>query len=220
MQPYKYFTTLVVLYVVIGISSLPLGYKLVQLGPFLISGGAFFVPFRFLIGDILAEVYGYKIARKQIFNLVISGFVFSIFAYTIIHLPSPPGWEHQAAYDYVLGKVLYITAVAPLGIIVGSNINMYIVSKLRILLKNRFFFVRSISASISGELIQYTIVTTLIFVGTLPASKIAHLIIYNYCVQLVFVFTLAIPASFVARKIRNAEGIDLSKEVVKFNPFK
>jgi uncharacterized integral membrane protein (TIGR00697 family) len=219
MKNFKFFPTLIILYVVIGISSLPLGYKLIQIGPFLLSAGALFVPFRFMLGDILSEVYGYKLASKQILNLILSSFIFSLSSYFIIRLPSPPYWHNEAAFQFVLGHLLYITTVAAIGILIGSNINMYIVSKLKYIMNGKYFILRSFVASITGELTQYIIVISLLYFRILSVEKILELIINDYLIQLILLSIAAVPSTMITYLLKKHENIDNNSIGVKFNPF-
>ncbi|OGT06649.1 MAG: hypothetical protein A2103_03520 [Gammaproteobacteria bacterium GWF2_41_13] len=219
-ERYKYQDLVIILYVAFALTSLPLGYKLIQFGPFIFSGAAFLVPLRSLMGDIIAEVYGYHVAKRQIINLIIAALFFAIISFAIIHLPSPSYWKHQAAFDFVLGRTIYTVPMAIAGFLIGAYINVYIVSYFRWLLKGRLFFLRSIGASISGELTQYIIVLSLLYAAVLPFDKLVKLIIFDYSLQLIFIVVVAVPASLVTTLLKRTEKIDLSGEVINFNPFK
>lgn len=53
-----------VLYVTIILIPIVLAYRPVALGIFLIPGGAIIFPLSYSISDIVAEIYGYQIARQ------------------------------------------------------------------------------------------------------------------------------------------------------------
>ena len=44
------------------------GVKLIELGPFVVSGAIFVFPISYIFGDILTEVYGYNRSRKIIWT--------------------------------------------------------------------------------------------------------------------------------------------------------
>jgi len=62
--------------------------KGVQFGPIITDGGFFLFPFAYILGDVISEVYGFKMARKAVFTC----FGLSIFAslcyWVIIMLPA------------------------------------------------------------------------------------------------------------------------------------
>ncbi len=217
---YKYRDLIIILYVACALTSLPLGYKLIHFGPFILSGAAFLVPIRSLMGDIITEVYGYRFAKRQIINLIIAALFFAIISFAIIHLPSPSYWKHQTAFEFILGRTIYTVPMAVVGYLIGAYINVYIVSYFRVLLKGRFFFLRSIGASISGELTQYIIVLSLLYATVLPFDKLVRLIIFDYSLQLIFIVIAAVPASLITTLLKRTEKIDLSQEIIRFNPFK
>lgn len=218
MREYKCFATLTVLYVTLGVTSLPLAYKLVNVGPLVFSGGALVVPFRFLVGDVLAEVYGYCLASKQIWNLLFAGFCFTILSCVIIRLPSVSA-VHQAAYHFVLGKTIYITPIAAIGVLLGSNVNMYIIDRLRCVFNGRLFVFRIFSASMIGDLTQYAIILSLLYINILPAKALFHLVLCNYLYQAVVVAIFSSPIKLVTNVVKKIDNVTLSREPVSFNPF-
>ena len=42
--------------------------KLLAIGPFIMDGGAILFPLTYIIGDVLAEVYGLKAAKRAIWT--------------------------------------------------------------------------------------------------------------------------------------------------------
>ncbi|MCU1566276.1 MAG: hypothetical protein JWQ56_1213, partial [Pseudarthrobacter sp.] len=61
--------------------------KGVAIGPIITDGGFFLFPLAYILGDVISEVYGFKVARKAIFTT----FALSVFAslcyWVIIALP-------------------------------------------------------------------------------------------------------------------------------------
>ena len=76
----------------------------VEIGPaFLVfDGGAILFPLTYILGDVLAEVYGFQRAKRAI----LMGFVFSIIAaltFLVVGAAPPgPGYENQDAFVAVL----------------------------------------------------------------------------------------------------------------------
>ena len=58
VQPSMY-TTLVVLFVSFLLLSNISAVKLIQVGPLVMDGGIFLFPLTYILGDVLAEVYGF-----------------------------------------------------------------------------------------------------------------------------------------------------------------
>jgi queuosine precursor transporter len=63
----------------------------------------FVFPVSYIFGDILTEVYGYRVARKVIWLGFICNLIFVFFAWVGQLLPSAGFWEGQGAYVSILG---------------------------------------------------------------------------------------------------------------------
>lgn len=216
-REYRFLTTLAAMFVTFSIISVAVGYKLVAIGPyFLLSGAAFILPFRYLLGDIIAEVYGYKIAVCQIYNLVLACIVFSVAVTLIIKLPSPANWPHQSAFQYVLGGSLKIIAAALLGMFIGVYVNIFLLAKMKVALGVKSFLIRAFLASAAGELIQYIIALSIIYYSQLPFSKLLTLIISDYGFQAILIFLLTPFANVLMLIFKRIEKTDTQ---FVFDPF-
>ena len=78
------------------------------IGPIITDGGFFLFPLAYILGDVISEVYGFKVARRAIFTT----FALSVFAslcyWIIIALPGFDddfGASKQAALEGALGPV-------------------------------------------------------------------------------------------------------------------
>ena len=84
----KYFIYIAILFVAVLMISNTTASKLIEIGPFVVSGAIIIFPISYIFGDILTEVYGYKASRKIIW----SGFgalILMSFCYWIIQLLPP-----------------------------------------------------------------------------------------------------------------------------------
>ena len=84
-------------------------------------------------------------------------FIFAFSCAGMISFKTPSGWAYQESYDQVLGKLPRVAIASFLAIFVGAFINAYAISKWKILLRGRYFWLRSLGASAIGEFI-FTIV--------------------------------------------------------------
>lgn len=46
-------------------------------------------------------------------------------------MPSPSTWIHQSSYEFVLGTTINTVTATLIAVIIGSNLNIYIMSKLK-----------------------------------------------------------------------------------------
>jgi len=135
--------------------------KGVQFGPIITDGGFFLFPFAYILGDVISEVYGFKMARKAVFTC----FGLSIFAslcyWVIIMLPGFDddfGRAKQAALEGVLGPVPLLVAGSLLAFLAGQLLNSFIMVRLKARQGERRLWVRLLGSSGAGEFVD-----TLIF---------------------------------------------------------
>lgn len=216
---YKCLTFLSMLYMTIKLSTVVLIYKIISIGPFSASASTIIMPLWFVISDVIAEVYGYKIARQMIWLAIICQFLFAFVCAGLISVSSPLGWSHQEAYDQILGKLPRVALASFLAIVIGAFLNAYAISKWKILLHGKYFWLRSLGASSVGELV-FTVVAYLVeFLGVVPFSQLLHLMVISYVVKLVLNPILVVPSSFAAFLLKKVEGIDIYDIGINFNPF-
>lgn len=208
------------LYMTIKLITVILIYKIVLIGPFSATASTFIMPFWFFLGDIIAEVYGYKISRHVIWMAMLCQFLFAFTCYALIQLQSPPMWLYQSAYEQILGKLPRVALASFLAIVLGAFINVYILTKWKILLKGKYFWLRSLGASTIGETVFTLIAYLTEFLGVVPFSKILQLMSISFAVKLIFGPLLVIPASIIAKIVKKVEGVDCYDFSTDFNPFK
>src|SRR5579872_5356697 len=101
---FKYAYLIAMLYMSLVILCSIVGFKLILTPCGVMSGASLVCPFIFLMGDVVAEVYGYKLALRLFFSGLFCKLILIIFSYFIISLPSPSNWDHQASYDLIIGS--------------------------------------------------------------------------------------------------------------------
>ncbi len=204
-KEYKLLLPLAFLLLTVCLSSVVLAYKITEIHGVIISTVAFIIPFRYMLSDIIAEIYGLSIAKKIIWLMVISGFIFSLICVASIKLPSPAFWAHQSAYEFVLGQTFRVTFSAGFGVIVGSMLNVYLLSKWKVLLKGKYFLFRSFGASVIGELTQYIFTLTILFFTVFSYKKIFDLIVADYGTQFILLLIISPFAQLVIFLVKYIE---------------
>ncbi|MBA1834188.1 queuosine precursor transporter [Corynebacterium wankanglinii] len=125
--------------------------KGVQLGPLITDGAFFLFPISYVIGDVIAEVYGFKAARRAVFT----GFGIAVVAvlsfYIAIWLPAAEFYDMDETFSAVLGLLPRIVLASLTGYVVGQLLNAWVLQKM----KDRFgtgnLWARLIGSTIVGE---------------------------------------------------------------------
>jgi uncharacterized integral membrane protein (TIGR00697 family) len=217
-QP-KALTFLSMLYVMIIIAADVVIYKIAKVGPFVFTVGSLIIPFWFLLTDIIAEVYGYELTRQLIWFGIICSILFTFLCSSLINLPSPQTWQHQASYDFILGKLPRILLGYIMGVFAGAFLNTYLISKWKILTKGKYFWLRSIGSSGIGQLV-FTIVTlSLDMLGILPFNKIVQAISISFSIKIFITALAALPCALIIIILKKFENIQTQDYQIDYNIF-
>ncbi len=215
----QYLTFLLMLYVTISLAGNAVLFKIVQIGFITGPGGILVMPLILLLEDVIAEVYGYKISRALLWYILISEIIFSAIVISIIHAPSPGYWHEQGAFNSVFGSLLEGTPTLVFAIFAGRFLNLYVITKLKVLVKGRYFWIRSIFSCLCGDLVTLTIVYALLFEG-MPYSVRAHLYLSDLFMRVAYSIFGGGIGVLVVRYLKKKEGLDVYDYSTVFNPFR
>ena len=216
---YRLLIPLIAIYLTFMLGSIVLVHKLVVISSTITAAGVFLFPATFVLGDVIAEVYGYQVARQLLWSAIVCEFLFALFCYILIHLKSPPFWHYQQDFNYILGGLLRIYFSGLFAFLIASFINVILLSKWKIALKGRYFWLRSVISSCIGEAIYTVICVSLIYYATIPFNKFIQLMISVYVITMLYIAIFAIPAAPLARFLKKIEGVDPFDYGINFNPF-
>ncbi|MGV3740219.1 MAG: queuosine precursor transporter [Gammaproteobacteria bacterium] len=218
--PNKYLFFIAYLYLAFMLADQVLMYRMVQIGQFSsLTAGVFLMPLYYFTGDMLAEVYGFRIARNLVYLVSICSIIFAVIISVLNTLPIPNDWLHRADYDYVFGRLMRSSIGGLFAVLSGSYINAYLISKLKVMIKGRFFIIRSVTSSALGEAVQMVIGCLLLFTGVIPWENLWKLMLELYIWQISLGALVATIGSILVRKLKQTEGEPLEQQVI-FNPFK
>jgi uncharacterized integral membrane protein (TIGR00697 family) len=236
---YRYFDLIMAFFVAVLIASnVASSAKIVDLGVTLFGfggippvhlafdGGTIMFPISYIFGDVLTEVYGYRSARRVIWTGFITLVLTSLLFFVLKRLPGDAVWEEYAgtaAFDAILGGMSSggIAAASLSGYWVGEFSNSALHSRLKVLMKGRALWVRSIGSSLVGELLDSLV---FVFVASLTGvfawKLFTALVLTNYLFK-ISVEVILFPLTFLAvGKLKKAEGLDTYDVGIKLNPFK
>ncbi|MBR3451068.1 MAG: queuosine precursor transporter [Bacteroidales bacterium] len=198
--------------------------RLWQVGnwPLQLSGAVVIFPISYIINDLLTEVYGYRRAMMVIWmGFVLSAFV-AVAAQLVSWLPEPiypESKEVASSFDRLFGLVPRTTVASLLAFILGSQMNAFVMSKMKVATKGRGFGWRAILSTLAGELSDSIIFYPLAFAGVMPARAILSIILTQVTVKTLYEVLILPLTSVLARRLKKAEGIDTYDYDISYNPF-
>lgn len=103
----------------------------VQLWPIITDGGAILFPLAYVLGDVVSEVYGFAAARRAIFMSFGMAILASATFLAVQYVPGASFYEHQGAYEAVLGFVPRIVIASLSGYVIGQMLNALVLVKMK-----------------------------------------------------------------------------------------
>src|ERR1035437_3724873 len=136
------FVIITALFVTCLITANIIAVKLISVGPFVLPAAVIIFPFSYIFGDILTEVYGFKLARRVIWLGFFCNLLFVVFVGLGQLLPSASFWQGQSSYETILGYTPRLLAASFLGYLAGEFVNSFVLAKMKLLTKGRWLWTR------------------------------------------------------------------------------
>lgn len=183
--------------------------KLIQFGPWSLTAAVIIFPLSYIIGDVLAEVYGFRAARRVMwFGFAMNALMVGLFT-IVSYLPVPVWFESGAAYNTVLGNTPRLFAASMLAYIVGSWINATVLSKMKAKSNGKGFGFRAIVSTLLGEIFDSLIFVPFAFFGNMPFAELIKMMILQVAFKTVYEIVILPVTSIVVKKVKKADGIDV-----------
>ena len=186
--------------------SFSLGVQLPVLGDQLVTdGGALLFPLTYLLGDVLAEVYGLRRARRAIAMGFALAALASLTFLLVSIAPPAPGWDQQEAWSAVLGFVPRIVAASLCGYVVGQLLNAHVLVWIRRRTGEGTLWARLLGSTLVGELADTALFCTIAFAGILAPADLLTYVVVGYLYK-VAVEVACLPVTYaVIRALKRRE---------------
>jgi uncharacterized integral membrane protein (TIGR00697 family) len=221
-RPYKYIIYFASAFIACYLTEDVLLNRFISFGHgYYVTGGTFIYFTSPLILDVVAEVYGYKVARQMLWSGLCAMLFMAISMEVVLKMPYPVFWTSMIdAYSTVLTSIVKVALVSVFSIFVGQLINAFLISKWKILTRGRYFWLRSVGSSVIGD--SFTVISSvlLIFFGKISLDLLLYSIVPLWIAMVCFTALGAIPATFLAKFVARKEGLNHYDIGVNFNPFK
>ena len=194
--------------------------KIVSVGALTITAGLIVFPISYIINDCVAEVWGYRKARLLIWAGFVANFIAVAFIQLAIWLPAASSWPHQEAVAALFGLTPRIALASFLAFLVGSFINAYVMSRMKLASRGRHFSLRAVVSTLLGEGADSLLFFPLAFGGILPAETIGVMILSQTLLKSAYE-VVALPVTVrVVRLVKRYSGADVYDDKVSYNIFK
>jgi queuosine precursor transporter len=182
------------------------------IGGIFTDGGALLFPLTYVLGDVLAEVYGLRQARRAIWVGFALAALASLTFWAVGAAPAGPGYANQEAFVAVLGFVPRIVVASLCGYLAGQFLNAYVLVKIKEITREHRLWARLVGSTVVGEAADTVLFCVIAFAGVFPswrelASYTVAGYLYKVAVEVIFLpLTYAVIGAIKRREPEYAAG--------------
>ena len=209
-----------VLFCVCLIAANLLETKQVTFGPLEMTAGLIVFPVSYIINDCMVEVWGYRRARFIIWLGFMMNFLFVLFGMLADLLPAAPYWTGEKGFHAIFGLAPRIAGASFLAFLVGSFLNAYVMSRMKLWSNGRNFSLRAIASTIVGESADSLVFFPLALGGVVPWEIMPAMMISQVILKTVYEI-IALPITIrVVKFVKRIEGQDTYDKGISYNVWK
>ena len=210
-----------VLYCICLVVSNLFGTKLVQVGSYSMTAGLIVFPISYIINDCVAEVWGFRKARLIIWVGFAMNFFVVLLGAIAVALPPAPYWvANDAHFRFVFQLAPRIAAASLAAFVVGSFLNAFVMSKMKLHDREKRFSLRAILSTLAGESADSLIFFPLAFGGLMPVQDLLKMMLLQVTAKTLYEI-LALPVTIqVVKHVKKIEEYSAYDTDVSYNPLK
>ena len=194
--------------------------KVIQIGSLTVTAGLLVFPISYIINDCIAEVWGFKKARLIIW----SGFAMNFFVVALgliaVAIPAAPFWEGEEHFDFVFGMAPRIVAASLMAFLVGSFLNAYVMSKMKVASQGRNFSARGIWSTVVGETADSLIFFPVAFGGIIAWKELLIMMGIQILLKSLYEVMILPVTIRVVKAIKKIDGSDVYDTNISYNVLK
>ena len=178
-------------------------------------------PVSYIIGDVLTEVYGFRVARGVIWLGFGCNVLVALLLWAGGLLPVFEFRDNQAEYQAILGQFPMILLGSFVAYLVGELSNSATLAFLKFRTQGRFLWVRTIGSTIVGQGLDSFIFIFIAFgiTGILPLDQLLRVAIFQWSAKVAYE-ALATPLTYaVVGYLKRKEQLDVYDPPSALNPL-
>ena len=178
-------------------------------------------PVSYIIGDVLTEVYGFKLARGVIWLGFACNALGALFIWLAGLIPAEIFWANQEAYDAILGQARWVLLGSFAAYLVGEFSNSMVLAWLKNVTEGRFLWLRTISSTVVGQGFDSFVFIFIAFGigGNLPTDQLFRIVLIQWVAKIAYE-ALATPLTYaVVTYLKRKEQLDVYDPPGSLNPL-
>jgi uncharacterized integral membrane protein (TIGR00697 family) len=191
--------------------------KQIALGNISVTGGLIIFPISYIVNDCVCEVWGYKKARLLIWVGFAMNFFFVLMGALCDLIPAAPYYTNTEGFHGVFGLAPRVAMASFCAFLVGSFLNAYVMSRMKIASNGNNFSARAILSTIAGEGADSLIFFPLALGGVVPTDALIPLMLWQVVLKTVYE-VIALPLTIrVVKLLKAHEGEDVYDNGISYN---
>lgn len=216
----KYILFLAMLYTTVSLAADVVAFKFEYFFGFVESGATIIFPLTYVLGDVMCEVYGWKITMRIVWLALICEAIFALLIMAIIHMPTYGIGDYQDQYVNVLGNLWIFVVGGIISNAIAGLLNIYFMSRWKVLTQGKYFWLRSILATCISEFILIIVTVMIAFLPFIKLKMTLKVFVDAYLLEVLYAFLFVYPAKLFVNFLREKEQIDAFDYGTSYNPFK
>lgn len=222
---FRYFDVLMAATAVIVVCANIIGAgKVADVGGLAFGAGVLFFPLSYVLGDVLTEVYGFRLARRAIRTATAAALFAALMAAVITWMPPADAWNEdlggvsrQVAFEENFGQAPRIVLASLLALYLGEIANARVLSFMKVRSGGAKLWQRTIGSTIVGQGVDSLIFYPLAFAGVWATELILVVMVSNYALKVLWEAILTPVTYRVVNWLKRAEGVDIFDTNLQLN---
>lgn len=189
--------------------------KVISVCGLTVTAGLLVFPISYIINDCITEVWGFRKAGLIIWT----GFAMNSFVVTLglvaVALPPAPFWEGEEHFNFVFGMAPRIVVASLAAFLVGSFLNAYVMSRMKLRSGERHFSVRAIVSTVAGETADSLLFFPIAFGGVIAWRELAGMMVLQIVLKSMYEVVILPVTVRVVRFIKRNEEWGMKNEELR-----
>lgn len=194
--------------------------KVIQVCGITVTAGLFVFPVSYIINDCIAEVWGFRKARLIIWSGFAMNFFVVMLGLAAVALPAAPFWEGEEHFNFVFGMAPRIVVASLAAFLVGSFLNAYVMSKMKLASGGRHFSLRAILSTVVGETADSLIFFPVAFGGIIAWQELLLMMCIQIILKSMYEVVILPVTIRVVGLIKRIDGSDVYDEGISYKVWK
>jgi len=181
---------------------------------FIVSAGILPYPLTFLVTDILSEIYG----QEKTNRVVKAGFIASLFVLLFLWLgsqfPSINGSPvDDSTYNIVFRNAWRVIGASMIAYLTAQVLDVRVYHFWKRYTNGKHLWLRNNASTVTSQLVDTTLVITVLFIGVWPSNQIVSAIIDGFIFKMLCAL-IDTPIIYIATSyLRNCFGLKFGEEL-------